>query len=675
MALLVYKFSDYEHTAEREQYRTLCKHLKTYYENRDEICIFVANYNIYDCELDGMIIKQDAIMAIEFKNFGGTITAVENGHWKTSDGTTIRGGSRKTVYQQANLNHVAIKRGFEEGKILPAKALKNVAALVVFHQPTTLVNQLSQRTQSWLHVCDETTFIEKVQDITSIHIDLSKEDMIELIQKMALDEDYIEEDYSNIEILHKETNICAKVAEVVEMTPVVQVLDEERQGLHDFVNRILKQVLKRDDYNILVFYSRDAQPLFASYGITLALEYLVTIEAVGISASCQKLSRFINHEVRAITSKLVYWEYGDPISMEQQQEERTEVTEVRPVPIVMQNPTKVTFRKPNTILPHWLDKKIFNEHHAIYAPEHERYEYNLDLNDEELKVYLGTYFPRSYAEMFCIVDNFMQNKVLAEIIQAEDEINVLDYGCGTGGEILGLITAIAKHRQPVKFNVTAIDGNEGALAILKELVENNPNRNVHAQLTTLCQTFNTSKDLEKLVNTKKNYHFVLCDKMVCELISKQILPSDAYAIMAKTLASYLHENGLLIMLDVTTKDEHTGLFYPQLMNSSINEYVRKSRTIETLLPLSCASNEGCKDLCFMQQAFSVSHSHKAADESRVCYRVLCRTHLKESILQDVNIEGFTHVIHPIKYKQNDETAMCRQTKDHQTIIDSFNINL
>ena len=55
MELLVYKFSDYEHTAGRKLYRAFCKHLKTYYENRDEICIFVANYNIYDCELDDII--------------------------------------------------------------------------------------------------------------------------------------------------------------------------------------------------------------------------------------------------------------------------------------------------------------------------------------------------------------------------------------------------------------------------------------------------------------------------------------------------------------------------------------------------------------------------------------------------------------------------------------------
>ena len=148
------------------------------------------------------------------------------------------------------------------------------------------------------------------------------------------------------------------------------------------------------------------------------------------------------------------------------------------------------------------------------------------------------------------------------------------------------------------------------------------------------------------------------------------MPGDAYATIANMLTSHLHDEGLLIMLDVTTKDEHTGLFYPQLMNYSINNFVRNSKVIKTLLPLSCAY----KDLCFMQQTFSVSHSHKTADESRVCYRVLCRKTVKDAILQNINTVGTAHVIHPIKFQQNDESAICRQTKDNQTIIDSFNIN-
>ena len=276
--------------------------------------------------------------------------------------------------------------------------------------------------------------------------------------------------------------------------------------------------------------------------------------------------------------------------------------------------------------------------------------------------------------MFCIVDNLLQNKCLKEMLK-QDEISVLDCGCGTGGEILGFITAIGKHLTHAKINVTAIDGNDGALVILKDLVESNPNKKVQVELSTLNQTLNNSEDMENLAFGKKNFHFILCDKVVCELISKEVLPTNAYAIMAKMLATYLHENGLLIMLDVTTKDEHSGYFYPQLMNSSINDCVRKSRTIETLLPLSCACYDECRDLCFMQQTFSVSHSRKSNDESRVCYRVLCKKPLKTTIMQEMEIANFAHVIHPTKYKQNDDSAICSQSKNNKIIIDSFNINL
>lgn len=205
MALLVYKFSDYEHTAEREQYRAICKQLKSLYAENEGLCIFIANYNIYDCELDGILIKNDAIMCVEFKNYGGNVIAVDNGNWKLSDGTIIKGGSRKSVYQQANINHVAIKRGLKDGNVLSAKTLQNVAALVVFHQPIILENRLSQKTQSWLHICDESSFIEKVEDITSKTTNLSNNDILELVDKMALDEDYLDNNYSNIEVLKDDT--------------------------------------------------------------------------------------------------------------------------------------------------------------------------------------------------------------------------------------------------------------------------------------------------------------------------------------------------------------------------------------------------------------------------------------------------------------------------------------
>lgn len=566
--------------------------------------------------------------------------------------------------------------------------------MVIFNQPVEITNNLSATNKSWLHITDNEHFIEKLDDITCPHTDLDPLGIVDLAELLNLNSFYLTE-FSNatydkpkdhidhIELFEDIKKYETKEKEVEQKDESIEnntfnfndflIDDEDSAALSEFVHRIVKLALRIDTFTVGILDGTKASALFATYGLTITHKFIVTISADDIGKHCAKLSKFTNHNVRAIDPKIIFWEEGEVLVSEERAS--TEQNGVQNIESTTRFNTSVSFRKSKTILPHWLDKKIFNEHNAIYAPEHERYEYNLDLNEEELKVYLGTYFPRSYAEMFCIVDNLMQNKAFAERIQSEEQISILDCGCGTGGEILGLITALAKHLPQVNVNVTAIDGNEGSLAILEELVESNPSRNVHAQLTTLCQTFNSTEDLAKLANGKKNYHFVLCDKMVCELISKHVLSNDAYATIAKMLASHIHENGLLIILDVTTKDEHSGLFYPQLMNNSINEYVRKSRTFETLLPLSCACNAGCKDLCFMQQTFYVSHSHKTADESRVCYRVLCREPLKEAVLKDIHTESVAHVIHPVKYNQNDESAICRQTKDNQTIIDTFNINI
>ena len=110
---IAFRCSNYENTAEREQFRLLCTQLREAYKNTDTFCLFIANFNIYDCEFDGILIKNDAIIAVEFKNYGGDIVALENGEW-TSNNNIIKGGSRKTVYQQARINHVALRNGLRE---------------------------------------------------------------------------------------------------------------------------------------------------------------------------------------------------------------------------------------------------------------------------------------------------------------------------------------------------------------------------------------------------------------------------------------------------------------------------------------------------------------------------------------------------------------------------------
>lgn len=212
MGLLVYKVADYSFTAEREQYRTLCKHLKKKFYGSDELCLFIANYNIYDSELDGILIKNDAVISIEFKNYGGELTAVENGSWTLSDGTIIKGGSRKNPYQQAKVNHINLKQGLVDGMILSQSSLKNVPAIIVFNHPIVLNNMLSGRVKSWLHITDNAHFTQKVSDITEPCTDLSNEEILNIVKRMNLLDEWIDKEYSNMNLLAEE-EIPAEVDE------------------------------------------------------------------------------------------------------------------------------------------------------------------------------------------------------------------------------------------------------------------------------------------------------------------------------------------------------------------------------------------------------------------------------------------------------------------------------
>lgn len=67
--------------------------LKAHYEDSNEFCVFAGNYNI-GCELDALFIKKDAIISIEFKNYGGKVVANENGEW-TCNGKIIKEAREK----------------------------------------------------------------------------------------------------------------------------------------------------------------------------------------------------------------------------------------------------------------------------------------------------------------------------------------------------------------------------------------------------------------------------------------------------------------------------------------------------------------------------------------------------------------------------------------------------
>ena len=306
-------------------------------------------------------------------------------------------------------------------------------------------------------------------------------------------------------------------------------------------------------------------------------------------------------------------------------------------------------------LPDWLDRIIFNELGAVYNPDHFKFSYNLDHTKDDVLVYLGTYFPRSYAEAYVIMCDLLANETIRSVYAAKDCISILDLGCGTGGEIIGTICAFVDVLGcDTTFNVVAIDGNQNAMRIFERVlayVEREMNLDVKAQIGSIAIDDKTDMNLlGDVVNG--NFDVILSFKAVNEFIQRKRFSNNAYRHFTEILAPKLSDEGLLVLLDVTTRDDVSGIYYPIIMNKGVNDFIKNNPAFATLLPLPCSQKDtDCDNACYMQQHFRVSHSHRTNDLSKVAYRVVGRKDLVTSLNLVLN-DGLC------LYKINDNGGAC-----------------
>ena len=114
-------------------------------------------------------------------------------------------------------------------------------------------------------------------------------------------------------------------------------------------------------------------------------------------------------------------------------------------------------------LPKWLDDYIFNQLKANYCPSNSDMTV-IDWDKSNVLNYLGTYFPRSYAEAYCIFSEYFKQHL--KEWQNRESVSVFDFGCGTGGEIIGLLTAIEERLPYIEqVEIIVLDGNHTALRL------------------------------------------------------------------------------------------------------------------------------------------------------------------------------------------------------------------
>ena len=95
MPLKSYLPHKFTHQHEALAFDTLTKNLITRLKNEPEDIFLFGNLSINGAEFDALVIKEDAICVIDFKNYGGRINFSENGEWFADDILVKGGGIRR----------------------------------------------------------------------------------------------------------------------------------------------------------------------------------------------------------------------------------------------------------------------------------------------------------------------------------------------------------------------------------------------------------------------------------------------------------------------------------------------------------------------------------------------------------------------------------------------------
>lgn len=671
--LLAFRVGNYDKTAEREQFRFLCGQLKAHYENLEDFCVFVGNYNI-GCELDALFIKKDAIISIEFKNYGGKVVANENGEW-TCDGKTIKGGSRKTVLQQARINHSIVKK---ELNVLGVEInqIKDVPHLIIFHQPIELENNLSATNKSWLHITDDAHFIEKLDDITCPKTDLNPLAIVNLAELLNLNSYYLTE-FSNVsyesqapkenkkeifegikkdvqklskDALSEAPDTLHQVESLSELPQTEDVIDpkeiesqsvaDEVNALHssadliplkEYAHQIINAVFGVNDIEVFALNPIDFGRVYPSFMKHINHEFVVLLKGRIAPDQEKRLYRFLQKDMARMSDGILYWQTGERIVSQTEEgtlEDNPNIEESASIP------SDGTLA--DVDLPNWLDRYLFFDLGAKYSPNHSRFEYNLNLNTGEIKVYLGTYFPRSFVEVKSIFEEFSPNSNYLSLVGERTSVSILDLGCGTGGDLFGLLSFLEKYEPSLKsVKLLAIDGSQMALRFFEKIMAEFKK---HSRLKIdyrIGPVFIESENDLNLISDvlSDKYDLILSCKAICEMLAKRRIKNKAYKQTASMLSSKLTDKGIMLIEDVTIKSPATEKFIPYMLNAELNEFVAENDEFATIYPTACKDKESkCINGCFFKKEIRVTHSAKNNDISKIIYRIIGKKPFAENIV-------------------------------------------
>ena len=183
MTFKAFRGSAFNHSHENKAFNYLHDLLQQCWSEKDEPLYLLGNFFIGGKELDALVVKRNAIIVVDFKNYEGEVRFSENNRW-TCDGVPVKGGNSINPYQQLRSNKFALLEYINSDRVslISDPNLGHIAVLTLFQQSIQFdESQVPAKIRTWFHVCDMNHAVRTIDSIASASIDLPDVDFEALI--------------------------------------------------------------------------------------------------------------------------------------------------------------------------------------------------------------------------------------------------------------------------------------------------------------------------------------------------------------------------------------------------------------------------------------------------------------------------------------------------------------
>ncbi len=185
MSFHAYRGNAFDYTHENKAFNQLYDLLAAMWSERDEPLHLLGNFFVDGRDVDALIIRRNAIIVIDFKDYGGALQFSENGRWKI-EGREVRGGSKTNPYHQIRENKFLLLDYLQrEVEFQSSPNFGHIAGLCLFHRPITFdKQQLPGPVSRWFHIGDMEHAVRDIGAIGSNSIHLTSGDIQAVLDRL-----------------------------------------------------------------------------------------------------------------------------------------------------------------------------------------------------------------------------------------------------------------------------------------------------------------------------------------------------------------------------------------------------------------------------------------------------------------------------------------------------------